>query len=75
MKEVYEFIKGFDIHTIIIIGIAFWYLNSNMNGQLSTLQNQVNDVDKRLSRIEGAFSVKNFCAVNTNESRLQEEKK
>lgn len=69
MKEVYDFIKGFDIHTIIIIGIAFWYLNSNMNGQLSALQNQVNDIDKRLSRIEGAFSVKNFCAITSNESR------
>lgn len=62
MKDIYDFIKSFDLHTIIVVAIAFWWLNGN----ISRLDDKINDMDRRLSRIEGAFSVRNVCLVDEN---------
>lgn len=35
MKDIVDFIKGFDLHMLITVGVAFWFLNSNIT-ELST---------------------------------------
>ena len=72
MKDTLDFIKSFDLHTIIIVAVAFWWLNSGMNAKFEKLGDQVNDIDKRLSRIEGAFSVRTVCTLN--EIKVKDEK-
>lgn len=67
MKDFVDFIKEFDLHTIIIATIAFFFLNWNIGGQIDKLNDKVEDIDRRLSRIEGAFSVKNIYALNAEE--------
>lgn len=49
MKDIVDFIKGFDLHTIVTIGVAFWWLNGS-----------IHDVEKRLDAIE-----KDMIAVKT----------
>ena len=69
MKDIVDFVKSFDLHTIIIVGIAFWWLNGNINTKITRLEDKINDMDRRLSRIEGAIYAKN-CVSNdlaTNE--------
>ncbi len=65
MKDMVDFIKSFDLHTIIVVAIAFWWLNGN----IAKLDDKINDMDRRLSRIEGAFSVRNVCLLD--ESKLK----
>lgn len=45
VKDTVEFIKGFDLHTIIIVGVAFWYLNGSLGSRLD-------DIEERLTKIE-----------------------
>ena len=45
MKDIYDFLKTFDLHTIIIVGIAFYWLNGNIN-QVNT---QVTNLKQELS--------------------------
>lgn len=70
MKDLLDFIKAFDLHTIIIVAIAFWWLNGNvlskidkLDQKITKLDERVTDVDRRLSRIEGIMSVKNVCMI------------
>jgi hypothetical protein len=75
MEDVVDFVKGFDLHTIIIVAIiivaiAFWWMNGNINEKLERLsfridriETRLSDVEMRLSRIEGAFSVRNVCLL------------
>lgn len=75
MKDVVDFIKGFDLHTIIIVGIAFWLLNGSLGSRIDKLEERVTSIDARLSRIEGAFSVRNFCVFkDDSKSKNVEEK-
>lgn len=46
MKDVVDFIKGFDLHMIITVGVAFFWLNGN-----------ISDLDKRLTLIEKEISI------------------
>lgn len=38
MKETVDFIKGFDLHTIIVIAIAFWWLHGDIVEMKSEIQ-------------------------------------
>lgn len=70
MKDIYDFIKSFDLHTIIVVAIAFWWLNSGLGGRIERLEDKIIDMDRRLSRIEGAFSVRNICMLDESKLKL-----
>lgn len=74
-KDIYEFIKGFDLHTIIIVGVAFYAINARIDELDKRLSAKIEDIDRRLSRIEGAFSVRNVCLLNDGYIREKEENK
>jgi len=82
MKDIYDFMKGFDLHTIIIVAIAFWWMNGNINEKLEKLSLRIDrieirlsDVEMRLSRIEGAFSVRNVCLLDESKIKSTEKEK
>ncbi len=56
MKEIYEFIKSFDMHTIIVVGIAFWWVNGN----ITSLDDKVNKLSERVARMEGMLINREF---------------
>jgi hypothetical protein len=67
MKDLYDFIKGFDLHTIIVVGIAFWWLNGN----IIELDRRVNNLSERVARIEGILTHQGYCATNVSEKELK----
>jgi hypothetical protein len=44
MKDIYDFIKSFDLHTIIVVGIAFWWMNSGMNEQFKEIRSDISEL-------------------------------
>lgn len=44
INDTVTFIKGFDLHTIIIVGVAFWYLNSSLGGRLDEIEKDMNTI-------------------------------
>ncbi len=68
MKDVVDFFKEFDLHTIIIVGVVGWMLYGVMSrnfdkiekrfdkidSRFEKLEDKVEDVDRRLCRLEGA---------------------
>jgi hypothetical protein len=71
MKDLYDFIKGFDLHTIIVVGIAFWWLNGNIKELDSRLSEKINNLSERVARIEGILSHQGYCATNVSEKELK----
>lgn len=63
MNDLVEFIKSFDLHTIIVVGIAFLWLNSSMNTQFKELDQKINNLTERVSKIEGLLCCKGYCFV------------
>lgn len=70
MKDLYDFIKGFDLHTIIVVGIAFWWMNGNikeldikLSDRITSLDHRVNDLSERVARIEGILTHRDLCAA------------
>ncbi len=41
MKDLMDFIKTFDLHTIIVVGIAFWWLNSGLGARIEKLDQKI----------------------------------
>lgn len=66
MKDLLDFIKGFDFHTIIIVGIAFFYLNSNMNGNLEIIQKDVSLLKNDMSELKTDMAVIRAVLVMKN---------
>jgi hypothetical protein len=56
MHEIFELIKGFDLHTILPLGVLIWILNRNLK----------HDIDKRIEEIKNdtAFSLKEIRRDN-----------
>ena len=57
MKDIVDFIKGFDLHAIITVGVAFWWLNSSLNGSINELEMSMQNIEKRLGIIEKDVAV------------------
>lgn len=65
MKDIYDFLKNFDLHTIIIVGIAFYFLNGNINSLTKEFNTKINSIEKDLSVIEKDLAViKTVLCVN-----------
>lgn len=63
MTEVLEFLKTFDLHTIIALGLIMWFITRDMKNELKAsidnLDKDVREMNMRLSRIEGTVYGKN----------------
>lgn len=71
---VIDFVKGFDAQTIIAVFVIIWFFNRNLRNeivpQIIALNSKVEDIDRRLCRIEGALSAKDCCMLK-DESKLK----
>ena len=71
MKDVYDFLKSFDLHTIIVVGIAFWCLNANINDQLKEIRSDMVEVKSDIRVIKTVLIMK---GIMPQELACQEEK-
>jgi hypothetical protein len=63
-----ELIMGFDLHTIISVGILFWIMTKGIRNDIKSIKSDVQDLDRRLCRIEGAISSKDCCMLKDDKS-------
>jgi len=57
MKDLFDFIKSFDLHTIIVVGIAFWWLNSGMNQKFDTIKDDISEVKTEMAVMKTEMAV------------------
>lgn len=48
------------------LGSLMLYLNNGLNSRIDKLDEKLTDVDRRLCRMEGAFSRQDCCMLNNN---------
>lgn len=60
---VVDFIKGFDVQTLIGVGALLWILINPVKKEMKSLADKVEDIDRRLCRIEGALTAKDCCML------------
>lgn len=57
MHELLEFLKGFNIQTILSMALIVWLLTKDikrdLQASINTLHEDMKKMDKRISRIEG----------------------
>lgn len=56
MKDLYDFMKEFDLHTIIIVGVAFWWLN----GSISEIKKDLIEVKSDLRVVKTVLIMKDM---------------
>jgi hypothetical protein len=60
MNEIVNFIKTFDLHTIIVVGVAFFFLNSSIGSRLDTMDKRFNEMEKDILMIKTTLILKNI---------------
>ncbi len=58
MKDIIDFIKEFDLHTIIIVGVAFWFLNGNINTSMDIVVSRLDHLEKDVAVIKTVLITK-----------------
>ena len=53
MEEVWGFLKGFNIQTILSLGAIVWYFSRDIKASINLLDHDVRTMNTRISRIEG----------------------
>jgi len=66
MEDLINFLSQIDIPNLIAIGAMLLYGYSRLNNKIEKVQNTVNDIDKRLCRLEGAFHSKECCLLKSD---------
>lgn len=65
---VVEFLKQANITQLIAIGIMIWYFYNRLDIKIEKrfirLEDKVEDIDRRLCRIEGSLSTQGHCLFN-----------
>lgn len=56
MKDIVDFIKGFDLHTIITVAVAFWCLN----GSIHKVENRLDVIEKDMAFIKTVLQLHNM---------------
>ena len=57
MTEILEFLKTFDLHMIISMGLIMWFfsrdIKNELKGSIDNLDKDVREMNTRVSRLEG----------------------
>ncbi len=64
MKDLADFIKSFDYHTVIIVGVAFWFLNSNMESKLMKIENDLSQLKTEVQIIKTVLVMKEILPAH-----------
>lgn len=68
METIIEIAKEINIGQLIAIGIMFWFFYSRLNGKIEKLSSKIEDIDRRLCRIEGSLSTQGHCLFTKSQS-------
>jgi len=63
MKDIYDFIRSFDMHTIIVVGIAFYFLNGNIievSKEVNSVKSEINEIKSEIKVIKTVLCMKNI---------------
>lgn len=77
MHEIAEFLKGFDFHTLIIVGVAMWWFTRDIKKEIRDIHKDMKEMREdmhkefkffniRLSRVEGSFYGKDIYKEEKN---------
>jgi hypothetical protein len=72
---VVQFLKDVNIAQLLAIAVMFWFfytrlnrkiekIHSELKTDINNLSNKVDDVDRRLCRIEGSLATQGHCLFN-----------
>ncbi len=53
MTEILEFLKEFNVQTILSMAVIVWYFTRDLKSQISLLDKDLQAMNTRLSRVEG----------------------
>lgn len=73
MENLIEFLKDINIAQIIILLVAMWFFYNRLDqkiektkDRIDKLSEKVEDVDRRICRIEGSLASHGHCLFNQN---------
>ena len=69
MDYAMQIIEKLNIPQLIATGVIIWFFYQRLDKKIEKLSDKIDDVDKRLCRLEGAFSAKDCCMIK-DERRL-----
>lgn len=80
MDEFLKLMQQINIGNIIVMGGMIWFLYHRMekrfdkiDQRLDKMQDAINDIDRRLCRLEGAFQSKDCCMIKPTQYIKQAE--
>ena len=53
MSEIIDFLKEFNLQTILSMAVIVWYFTRDVKASIDKLDNDVNKMNTRVSRVEG----------------------
>ncbi len=56
-------LQKFDPINLIVIGFMIWIFYNKLDKKISKIAEEIKDIDRRLCRLEGAFSSKECCML------------
>lgn len=68
MEAIIEIAKEINVGQLIAIGIMFWFFYTRLNGKIEKLSCKIEDIDRRLCRIEGSLSTQGHCLFIKSQS-------
>lgn len=69
---VVELAKEINLGQLVVIGLMFWFFYTRLDRKIDKLSDQVQDIDKRLCRIEGSLATQGHCLFQQKEERKVE---
>jgi hypothetical protein len=69
MKDLVDFVKEFDFHTIIIVAVAFWFLNGNINTSIENVMIRLDRLEKDVGVIKTVLITKGIMPESFAKNR------
>ena len=63
-----QFLREINIGQLIAMGCMFWFFYNRLNQKIEKLSEKVEDVDRRLCRIEGSLATQGHCLFNQSKT-------
>lgn len=57
----YDILKNFDPISLLAIGFVWWSLRNELGKKIDRLNETVQDMDRRICRIEGSLATQGHC--------------